>query len=160
MSAGYQVNIVINSGVSFYQEFYLTNPDLTPRDITGCKFAANLSKHPRSIDVEVSTSEKPKYNYHKFQTKVVNGVGGVFCLTMPAHQTQKLKEGKYVFNVILREKNGFTSSVLDGLVFVDTAFGDVQFTDPDACCNDIISDGGGAVSNADCILDGGSALNK
>ena len=155
MASGYQVNIVINAGVSFYQEFYLTEPDLSPRQITGCKFAANLSKHPRSIDVVTSTSEKPKYNFHKFQTKVVDGNGGVFALTMPAHQTQKLKEGKYVFNVIMREKNGFRSSVLDGLVFVDIAFGDEEILDPD---QDIVADGGGSSSLVPSFtLDGGSA---
>ena len=55
----------------------------------------------------------------------------------------------------MREKNGFRSSVLDGLVFVDIAFGDEEILDPD---QDIVADGGGSSSLAPGItLDGGSA---
>jgi hypothetical protein len=153
MASGYQVNIVINAGSSFYQEFYLTEPDLSPKEITGSKFFASISKHPRSIDVEVSTSNKPKYNYHKFQTSVINGQSGVFALSMPAHQTKKLKEGKYVFNVVMREKNGYRSSVLDGLVFVDIAFGDDIIEESDQNHND----GGSAYDQPKILLDGGGA---
>ena len=154
MASGFQANIVINAGVSFYQEFTLTEPDLSPKQITGSKFFANLSKHPRSIDVVVSTSEKPKYNYQKFQTRVVNGTGGVFALSMPAHHTNKLKEGKYVFNVVMREKSGFRSTVLDGLAFVDVAFGDIEIEDDESI-------GGGAadVEFSD-VMDGGNASDK
>lgn len=155
MSSGYQVNIVINAGSPFYQEFYLTEPDLSPKQITGSKFFASLSKHPRSIDVETSTYDKPKYNYLSFHTSVVSGQGGVFSLSMPAYQTKKLKEGKYVFNVVMRERNGYRSSVLDGLVFVDIAFGDDSI-DVDGCCG-TDSDGGAADASPDCNLDGGHA---
>jgi hypothetical protein len=153
MASGFQVNIVITAGVSFYQEFTLTEPDLSPKQITGSKFFANLSKHPRSIDVVASTSEKPKYNYHKFQTRVVNGTGGVFALSMSSQHTNKLKEGKYVFSVIMREKTGFRSMVLDGLAFVDVAFGDAEFEDGGSI-------GGGADVEFSHVLDGGSASDK
>lgn len=153
MASGFQVNIVIKAGVSFYQEFTLTEPDLSPKQITGSKFFANLSKHPRSIDVVVSTAEKPKYNYHKFQTRVVNGTSGVFALSMPAHHTNKLKEGKYVFSVIMGEKNGSRSMVLDGLAFVDVAFGDLEFEDDGSI-------GGAADTEFSHVLDGGSASDK
>ena len=156
MASGYQVNIVINAGVSFYQEFYLTEPDLSPKQISGSKFFANLSKHPRSMDVVVSTSEKPKYNYEKFQTRVVSGTGGVFALSMPAHQTNKLKEGKYVFSVVMKEKNGFRSTVLDGLVFVDVAFGDVEIEEEDS----FLSGGDAGSEFPEVIIDGGPASDK
>ena len=153
MSSGYQINIVINAGSSFYQEFYLTEPDLSPKQITGSKFFASLSKHPRSIDVEVSTSSKLKYNSYRFNTRVVNGNRGIYSLSMPAHQTQKLKEGKYVFNVVMKEKNGHRSSVLDGLAFVDIAFGDQDIDSTD----DTFNNGGGASSVPTNVLDGGGA---
>jgi len=152
MASGYQVNIVINSGVSFYQEFFLTEPDLSPKQITGSKFFASLAKHPRSIDVERSTSDKPKYNYFKFHTTVVNGQGGVFAISMTSSQTSRLKEGKYVFNVVMRGTDGYRSSVLDGLAFVDIAFGD-ELPETDDC----ESDGGSAGSTPSYVLDGGGA---
>ena len=123
MASGFEVNIVINAGVDFYQEFVLTNPDLSLKDITGHKFAGGISKHRRSIDVEISTNEKLKYNIQKFTTGVASGVEGRYYISMSAEQTNKLKEGKYVYNVVMTDLNGLRSSVMDGLAFVDVAFG-------------------------------------
>ena len=92
-------NIKVSIGASFNQEFYLTNPDMSPMDITGVTVLANLSKHPTSMDVVKSTSTSVCYNFVPFNTRVVDGKGGVFSLSLTPDQTHKFREGKYVYNL-------------------------------------------------------------
>ncbi len=123
MAAPFQVNIVITAGVSYKQEFYLTQPDKAPWDITGCEFYANLSKYPRALDAVVSTAAEPVYERTPFITEVVSGVGGAYALSLAPAVSNTLMEGKYVYSVVMKDVNGNYSEVLQGLAFVDIAFG-------------------------------------
>ena len=123
MAIQYQVNIQITAGCDFRQEFTLTNPDLTPKTITGATFLGGLSKHSVSVNAVESTSEKPVYNIIPFTTSVVSGEGGVYSIGLTAEQTHKLKEGKYLYNVVLKDVNGFLTEVVSGMVFVEQGFG-------------------------------------
>ena len=122
MAIQYQVNIQVTSGCDFRQEFTLANPDLTPKNITGATFKAGLAKHAVSINAHESTSENPVYKIIPFTTSVVDGNGGVYSIAMNAADTQKLQEGKYVYNVILVDVNGIKSEVVSGLAFVEKGF--------------------------------------
>ena len=122
MAIQYQVNIQVTAGCDFRQEFTLTNPDLTPMDITGGTFLGGMSKHAVSINADKSTTETPVYNIVPFTTSVVDGQGGVYSIAMTAAETQKLREGKYVYNVVLEDVNGFKSEVITALVFVQKGF--------------------------------------
>ena len=123
MAAQYQVNISIQAGTDFAQEFTVSNPDLSPVNITGCQFFANLAKHPTAIDAAVSTSGSPVYKYISFDTRIVNGVAGIYSISLSASNTSKLQEGKFVYNVVMQDINGEKISVVSGLAFVDVAFG-------------------------------------
>ena len=122
MAIQYQVNLQVTAGCDFRQEFTLTNPDLTPKVITGATFKAGLSKHAVSIVANESTRDKPVYNIVPFTTSVVDGNGGVYSIALTAAQTQKLQEGKYVFNVVLEDVNGYVTEVVSGLAFVEKGF--------------------------------------
>ena len=126
MAAQYQVNITVSAGVDFTQRFTVANPDLSPVNITGYKFFANLAKHPTAIDAAVSTSGTPVYKYVPFTTLVVNGQQGIYSISLSASQTSKLEEGKYVYNVVMKDLNGEKISVVSGLAFVDVAFGGIN----------------------------------
>ena len=123
MAAQFQVNISVEAGTDFAQEFKVTNPDNSPVNITGYKFFANLAKHPTSIDAAVSTSGTPVYKYTSFVTRVVDGNRGVYSIALTDNQTSALEEGKYVYNVIMQDSNGDKISVVSGIVFVTVAFG-------------------------------------
>jgi len=123
MAANYKVNINIGAGVSFNQLYYLTEADMSPLDITGADFTANLAKHSRAKDVVLSTDTEPVYEYHPFGCFVENGPEGQFSLNMSAEDTDKLEEGKYVYSVTMKDVNGYYYEVVSGLAFVDTAFG-------------------------------------
>ena len=154
MASNYQVNIVIQAGVDFNQEFYLTNPDRSPRNITGYKFNANISKHPRSIDVTLTTEDK---TYHKLipcNTRVVNGQKGIFAISLSADITKYLREGKYVYSCTMRDRTGARSEAVGGLCFVEVATGYLSADNGD----EIIFDGGGSSAPENMnIFDGGSA---
>tara|TARA_R110002050_G_scaffold256095_1_gene394891 strand:+ start:78 stop:464 length:387 start_codon:yes stop_codon:yes gene_type:complete len=123
MAVQFQVNISISAGADFTQEYSVTNPDLSPVDITGYKFFANLAKHPTAIDAAVSTSGTPVYKYVSFTTNIVNGAAGLYSITLLANETSKLAEGKYVYNIIMEDVNGEKNSLIGGVAFVDVAFG-------------------------------------
>lgn len=125
MAAQFQVNITISAGADFTQEYTVTTPDNFPVNITGYKFYANLAKHPTAINAAVSTSGNKLYSYTPFITRVVNGVAGVYSITLPASETSKLPEGKYQYNVIMENLDGEKINVIGGVAFVDVAFGAV-----------------------------------
>tara|TARA_B100000073_G_C23674459_1_gene549970 strand:+ start:781 stop:1179 length:399 start_codon:yes stop_codon:yes gene_type:complete len=123
MPAAFQVNIVITAGVDYNQQFTLTNPDKSPLDITGYTFTGNVSKYPRSKDALLSTAEEPVYIRYPLTTRVVNGVGGIYQISMEADETNKLQEGKYIYSVVMRDGNGELSEAVQGLAFVEIGFG-------------------------------------
>ena len=119
MASPYTVNIQMSMGVDFSQDFYLTNPDLSPMDITGCKFTGALSKWAGSYNAVESTSSEYKYKSVPFVGSVANGVGGVYNLSMDGALSMGLEEGKYVYTVVMEDVNGTKRRVLDGVVFLD-----------------------------------------
>ena len=122
MAIQYQVNIQITAGCDFRQEYTLGNPDLSPKIITGATFKAGLSKHAVSINAHESTKDEPVYKIIPFATSVVDGNGGVYSIGLTSEQTQKLEEGKYMYNVVMVDVNGITTEVLTGLAFVEKGF--------------------------------------
>ena len=49
MTAAFSVNLHVSAGHDFAQEFYLSNPDRSFMNITGCKFSGQIQKNPGSI---------------------------------------------------------------------------------------------------------------
>ena len=125
MAAQFQVNITISAGADFTQEYTVTSPDSYPVNITGYKFYANLAKHPTAINAAVSTSGNRAYAYTPFITNVVNGVAGLYSITMPASETSKLPEGQYQYNIIMEDLDGEKTNLIGGIAFVDVAFGGI-----------------------------------
>ncbi len=123
MAVQYYVNIKISIGASFNQEFYLTNPDRSPMDLTGYKVCGNIAKHASSIDAVNSTSANIKHKFVPFSGRVVDGPSGVFALSLTGDDTRRLREGKYVYNAVLENVNGDKIDTVSGLVFAESAFG-------------------------------------
>ena len=121
--AAYQVNITIAAGCSFRQEFTLTNPDRSPVNLTGSSFTGALSKYERALNADLSTSAEPVFERIYFNCEIVNAEKGVYCIKLTAEQTTKLLEGKYLYNVVMRNINGELIPAVSGLAFVQVAFG-------------------------------------
>ena len=148
----YQVNINLKAGTAFKQEFYLTNSDGTPKNITGYKFYCRIAKHTMSIDAVVSTAAKYVQKAVTVPAGVRDGVRGCYYLFMPAKDTVKLPEGKFVYSVVAKDLNGEYSEVVSGLCFIEVALASPHHD------GETIFDGGGAADDPNTIiLDGGSS---
>ena len=123
MAAAFQVNLTISAGLSFRQEFTITNADKSPVNLAGASFTGALSKYERAINADLSTSAVPVYERIYFECEVVNPAAGVYCIKLTPEQTSKLAEGKYVYNVVMKNVNGELLPAVQGLVFVQVAFG-------------------------------------
>jgi hypothetical protein len=119
----YTVNIVISAGCDFSQNFYLINPDYTPKNISGCNVTANLAKHSNSLDAMQTTSEEIVWNRIPLTGYVEDGVGGVFSLNLSADETKNISEGKYVYGAVIKDINGNEQESVSGLAFVTVAMG-------------------------------------
>lgn len=123
MAAAFQVNLVISAGCSFRQEFTLSNPDKSPVNLEGASFTGAISKYERSINADLSTSAVPVFERIYFTCEVVNKDLGVYCIKLTAAETRRLLEGKYVYSVVMKNVNGETIPTVQGLAFVQIAFG-------------------------------------
>ena len=123
MAAPFTVNINISAGADFTQQFTAKTADQSPMDITGCTFLAKLAKHPTALDATTSTSGVPVYNFITLDTSVVDGTAGIYSISMNAAKTSLLPEGKYLYSVVMQNTSGEKSPAVDGVAFVDVAFG-------------------------------------
>ncbi len=122
MALQYTANIQIAAGTDFYQEFHLTEQDLSPLDISDMTFAASMRKHANSKNVLESSGAADAGI--QFETSVVDGKLGIYSISLPRAKTLEIEEGKYVFNVIMKTLNEEEFiDTLSGLVFVDKSFG-------------------------------------
>ena len=147
------VNLNVSAGTTFSQQFSLTNPDLSPKNITGYKFRGYMAKNPGSVDAVTSTSTFPKHKYYPFACSVYDGQKGIYDIYMTSSMTSELNEGKYVYSIVGIHPNGTSSEVVNGLAFVQKSFGSVKAEN----VQEIIFDGGGANIEDSIILNGGTS---
>lgn len=106
MSAVYVNNLVINTGTDFEQVFTLASSSgNSALDLNGYSGEARLAKHPYS---------KTKID---FSVNFVVPTEGVVSIGLTAGQTSALKEGRYVYDVVLDDGSRKTK-VVEGMVFV------------------------------------------
>ena len=123
MAAPFTVNINISAGADFTQQFTAKKADQSPIDITGCTFLAKLAKHPTAVDAMTSTSGVPAYKYITLDTNIVDGVRGIYNISLDSAKTSLLPEGKFLYSVVMVNTSGEKSPAVQGVAFVDVAFG-------------------------------------
>ena len=148
MANQFQVNLQLQTGADFYQEFYLRNDDMSPIDLTGISLFATLQKHSRSVDANSVNSDRV---YTRFKTEIVDAPGGTYAITLGRGESNKLREGKYVYDITMIDPQGQFTPVASGLMFVDVGFGIIY--------EDNIIDGGYPGQDIDLdelVIDGGT----
>ena len=118
-----QINLAIQGGVDFTQEFTVTNNDMSPKNITGATFYAQLAKHQTAQIVEQSTTSARVYSTVSFTTTVIDGVGGRYSISLTPDASRAINPGKYVYSIVMKDTVGDLSELVNGLVFVNKAFG-------------------------------------
>ena len=119
----YNVNLQISAGTDFYQEFFLTEVDLSPLDVTDMLFSSSIKKHASAVLADTSSKNDTRELSVAFETGVVDGPAGVYYIRLKNSESYKLEEGKYVYSTVMTNPEGEITEVNSGLVFVDVAFG-------------------------------------
>jgi len=121
----YQVNLRISAGGSFYREFTLINADGTLMDLTDHAFYARVAKHTEALNAIETTDNNPVWKFIDLNATIVSAVKGIYSIGLDAQTTTKLEEGKYLYNVVMKDIDGNYTQIHNGLMFVDRALGGI-----------------------------------
>lgn len=103
----YVSNIVINGGTDFSQVFTLEDAGTnSPLNLNGYNIKAEMRKHPSATGVTT------------FTTSVYNSSGGQIRIGLSTTQTANLKEGRYVYDVVVTDSASYMTRVVEGMVLV------------------------------------------
>ena len=102
--AVYVNNITVNTGENFYRDFYLDNIDGTPLDLTGYTGKSEVRKHPESIGAATT-----------FTLSFVDRTNGHFRLSLDRYETEKIKPGRYSYDVMFTDSSNKKSIVVEGM---------------------------------------------
>lgn len=106
--AVYTNNISINAGDNFSLPLTILSSSGTELNLTGYGASAAMRKHATS-----STKSD-------FTVGITSAAEGLITLSMASTITSELKEGRYVYDVLLISDENFKSIVVEGTVLVRT----------------------------------------
>ncbi len=106
--AVYVTNLTINSGVEFSQPLtILDNTGSNALDLTGYACSSMMRKH------ELSTNKSAEFN-----VGITSAKEGLVTLGLASTVTGALKEGRYVYDILLTTPMNMKSIVLEGSILV------------------------------------------
>lgn len=108
MAAGYQ-DLFINQAETYVETINLSDINNLPYDLSGFTVLSCIKK---SYYSSVTLS---------FDASIVDHNYGVIQLAASGEQTANIAPGKFVYDVLLIDKDGSTTRVLEGQVFVSPA---------------------------------------
>lgn len=100
------LNLTIEQGVDFEVTITVRNRDKSPLNLLGYTAVSKLRKH------YTSTTSYP------FTVTFVDRANGRISISMTSTTTSTLKEGRYVYDIILTSPNSLKSRVVQGTVLV------------------------------------------
>ena len=105
--AAVNTNLTIEQGSDYEIELTITNDNGTPLDLTGYTADSMIRKHYGSSVTE------------SFDISFVDRLAGEINLSMGSSITSSLKEGRYVYDVVITSVNNFKTRVIQGNVLVN-----------------------------------------
>ena len=102
--AVYVNNITVDTGSNFYRDFYLDNTDGTPLDLTGYSGKSEVRKHPESVGAAAT-----------FTLSFVDRPNGRIRLSLDKYVTEKIKPGRYSYDVLFTDSSDKKSIVIEGM---------------------------------------------
>ena len=107
-------NLSLTTDSDFSQIFTLENAETnSPTDLSGFTIASSIRKHPAAKKGE------------GFEATIINATGGKIRLGMSGVKSRQLadngffKNGRYVYDVVIRDTSGERTKVLEGSVLVN-----------------------------------------
>lgn len=107
--AVYVNNIVINAGETFSQPLTILSSGGTPLNITGYAASSMIRKHAES---NTKTAD--------FTVGITSAAKGIITISLGSSITSTIKEGRYVYDVLLTDTSNLKSIVVEGMVLVRT----------------------------------------
>ena len=103
----YVSNIVINGGTDFSQVFTLEDAGTnSPLNLTNYTIKSQMRKHTNATGVTTFTSS------------IFNAASGQIKIGLSTSQTANLKEGRYVYDVVITDTSSIMTRVVEGMVLV------------------------------------------
>lgn len=108
MASVYVSNLVINSGASFSQDFFLENTSTNSAlDLSSSSVLSQMRKWSGSTGVTT------------FTTSIVNASAGQIRISLGSTSTSTLKPGRYVYDVLVVDNSlSTTTRVIEGMALV------------------------------------------
>lgn len=103
----YVYNFVVDQGIDFSQALTIQAATNQVLNLTGYGGSSYIRKHPRSNKVLA-----------EFDISFVNTNGGEVVLSLGSSITSKLREGRYVYDLIITNPSGNRTVVSEGMVLV------------------------------------------
>lgn len=105
--AVYTSNILVNTDTDFTQVFTLENADTNSAlNLTGYDVKAQMRKHPSSSGVTTFTSS------------ILSAAAGQIQIGLSTSQTADLKEGRYLYDVVITDTSSIMTRVVEGTALV------------------------------------------
>lgn len=105
----YGVNLVINTGSTFNDTFNVITNSGSPFNFQNWTFSSQMAK---SVSIGSSL-----YAVATFSVGITSAVGGKFKLSLSPTTTRSLKEGRYVYDILV-SSGSTTYRIADGNVLV------------------------------------------
>jgi len=105
----YVNNITINAGETFSQPLTILNSSGSAVNLTGYAASSMMRKHAES---ETKTAD--------FTVGITSAADGLITLQLSSSTTAGIKEGRYVYDVLLTDNANLKSIVVEGMVLVRT----------------------------------------
>lgn len=105
--AAVNTNLTIEQGSDYEIELTITNDDGTPLNLTDYTANSMMRKHYGSTVTE------------SFDIQFVNRLAGEINLSMGSTATSSLKEGRYVYDIVLTSPQNFKTRVIQGNILVN-----------------------------------------
>ena len=108
MASVYVSNLIINSGATFSQEFFLTSSSTDAAlDLSNSSVQSQMRKWHGSVGVTT------------FTTTIVNSSNGQIRIGLGKTETSTLKPGRYIYDVLVNNTvSNIASRVIEGSVLV------------------------------------------
>ena len=104
----YVRNFVINQGVDFSQNLNFESTSDLPIVLSGYAASSYIRKHPESRNIVAG-----------FGISFSNPSAGELTLSLGTTITTNIKEGRYVYDVVLKNNTtGKKSVIMEGMIFV------------------------------------------
>lgn len=105
--AVYTSNILVNTDTDFTQVFTLENADTNSAlNLAGYGVKAQMRKHPSSSGVTTFTSS------------ILSAAAGQIRIGLSTSQTADLKEGRYLYDVVITDTSSVMTRVVEGTALV------------------------------------------